>query len=43
MQWPQHAQLRRGVVMRVGITIGGQHPLPGTEMQLQLAEAMNAE
>ena len=29
--------------MRVGITIGGQHPLPGTEMQLQLAEAMNAE
>ncbi len=29
--------------MKVGITIGGQHPLAGTEMLLQLAEAMDVE
>ena len=29
--------------MRIGITVGGQHPFAGTEMQLQLAEAINAE
>jgi len=29
--------------MRVGITVGGQHPFAGTEMQLQLAEAINAD
>jgi len=29
--------------MRVGITIGGQHPFEGTAMQLQLAEAIGAE
>lgn len=29
--------------MRIGLTIGGQHPFSGTEMLLQLAEAINAE
>ena len=29
--------------MRVGITVGGQHPFAGTEMLLQVAEAMNVE
>ena len=29
--------------MKVGITIGGQHPFGGVEMLLQLAEAMDAE
>jgi phthiodiolone/phenolphthiodiolone dimycocerosates ketoreductase len=29
--------------MRVGITVGGQHPFAGTEMLLQVAEAMGAE